>query len=64
MNRFSKLIMYIGAGVALCGFMLPFFGVDVPGQPYNVLQVGGVALVIVFGLIYRLTAPPPEEGGR
>ncbi len=57
MNKLSKILMNLGALMAIAGFTLPFLGVELGADVYNVLQLGGIGLVIVFWLLDRFTTP-------
>jgi hypothetical protein len=59
MYKVAKILMNMGAVMAILGFTLPFLGVELGAQIYNFLQLGGLGLVMVFWLMYTFTKPKP-----
>ena len=57
MNKIAKILMNIGAVMAILGFALPFAGVALGPTIYNILQLGGLGLAVVFWLVYTFTKP-------
>ena len=55
MNKIARVLMNTGALMAILGFSLPFLGVELGGQVYNILQLGGVAVAVVFWVVHRVT---------
>lgn len=53
----AQIVMTIGAVMLAAGFILPFVaGTAIPPMGYNVLQIGGIVLLIV-GFVVRAKAP-------
>jgi hypothetical protein len=57
MNKVAKILMNLGAVLVILGFTLPFLGVELGAQIYNILQLGGLGLAVVFWLAYTFTKP-------
>lgn len=53
MRRMGQVVLTVGAVMLAAGFTLPFIiGTLIPPGGYNVLQLGGIALVVI-GFVIR-----------
>lgn len=53
MRRVGQIVLTVGAVMLAAGFTLPFIvGAGIPPGGYNVLQIGGIALVVI-GFVVR-----------
>jgi hypothetical protein len=62
MRRLGQVVLSVGAVMLAAGFTFPFIvGTAIPAAGYNVLQIGGIALVVIGFVMRALGKGRPKD---